>query len=54
MPEKLFFHTQTVTNWWLQNQRIRTKGFSFADKSPGTDPTYAALVMPITVLQCSW
>ena len=25
-----------------KTQIIRTEGFSFADKSPGTDPTYAA------------
>ena len=32
------YYTDRVT----KTQRIRTEGFSFADKSPGTDPTYAA------------
>ena len=31
-------HTDRVT----KTQKIRTEGFRFADKSPGTDPTYAA------------
>jgi hypothetical protein len=26
----------------IKTQRIRTEGLSFADTSPGTDPTYAA------------
>jgi hypothetical protein len=32
------YYTDRVT----KPQRIRTEGFRFADKSPGTDPTYAA------------
>ena len=32
------YYTDRVT----KTQRIRTEGFRFADKSPGTDPTYAA------------
>jgi hypothetical protein len=43
------YYTDRVT----KTQRICTEGFSFADKFLGTDPTYAAQVMHITVLQCS-
>jgi hypothetical protein len=32
------YYTDRVT----KTQRIRTEEFRFADKSPGTDPTYAA------------
>jgi hypothetical protein len=32
------YYTDRVT----KTQRIRTEGLSFSDKSPGTDPTYAA------------
>jgi hypothetical protein len=33
-----FYYSDRVT----KTQRIRTEGFSFEDKSPVTDPTYAS------------
>ena len=33
-----WYYTDRVT----KTKKIRTEGFSFADKYPGTDPTYAA------------